>query len=149
LEVDLVTAMERLHGLACWGTVAGDGAGSAVAIDFGGRRPREQPLRNPHLTPEQREYVGEVSLLIHCAWRLETPTAVACGSGDDNGPDRPMLRGLTRLVGATVQHVEILREGRDLALVFDRDLTLRVFCDNTTADGWNYTLYADGQNVSR
>jgi hypothetical protein len=151
MELDLATAVDRLRGLACWGTVAGGSAGSAVALDFGGRRPRAKPLRRPHLTPEQQELEGEVSMLVHCAWRLETSAAIVCGSGDDNGPDGPMLRGLTNVVGATVQHVESLCDGRDLVLTFDRDLTLRVFCDNTVPDqwSWNYTIFVDGQNVSR
>ncbi len=141
----LDAAIERLTGIVCWGTIAG----SVVALDFGARRLRDRPLQNPHITPEQREYSGEVCLTLLCAWRLDSPAGIVCGSRDDDGLDGLMLRGLGQLTGARVQHVAAADVTGDLTIAFDRGLTLHVFV-NSAAPGWgNYIIHLDDACLGR
>lgn len=136
-------ALRQLVGRNCWGIVAGAGTGSTVALDYGKKVPRKMAIRNPHLTEEQRCFTGEYSVFVTCSWRLDSSADVICGWEDGNDEGGPMLRGLRSLVGRSVSDVEVMSPGHDLAIRFESDTWLRVFCDHTSEadDGDNYSFF--------
>jgi hypothetical protein len=140
---DFISTLQHLVGKNCWGFVAGEGTGSVVALDFGDRVKRDRPLKNPHLTREQRENSAELSLLVQCAWRLDSPEQVICSAWDSNVADGPMLAGLQRVVGKNVYSVVVDVVSLDLTLRFDAGLCLKIFCDrvNVDEDEDNYSFY--------
>ncbi len=140
---DFVSTIQHLVGKKCWGFVAGEGTGSVVALDFGDRMKRDKPLRNPHLTREQRENSAELSLLVQCVWRLDSSEQVICGAWDSNVIGGPMLAGLQRVVGKDVCSVVVDMVSLDLTLWFDAGLCLKIFCDrvNVDEDEDNYSFH--------
>lgn len=138
----------KLNGLACWSYVAGPGTGSVVALDFGQKIQRSRPLRNPSLTHEQRHFEGEISIIVECAWRIDSPIRVLGGSADDNRQGGPMLNALDKLIGSRVEGVRALAPGYDLLVVFEEDLRLGVFAVETNLDENidNYSIFT-GESV--
>jgi hypothetical protein len=142
----LDAALRALVGRPCWSVVAGRGNGSVVAMDLGDKLRRGQPLKNPQLSDEQRQLIGEYWLLAQCAWRLDAADGVVCGSADSNAPGGRKMTGLASLVGATVTAVERRSPGHDLVLWFGADRCLSIFCDATEAsDHDNYSLAVPGE----
>ena len=129
---------------ACWSVIAGNGSGSVICLDFGRKLPRIKPLKNPTLTEEQRNYEGEYSLYIECAWRLQTKKQVLCSSTSSNMTGQDMLNGLSQLIGGQVVKVAVRALGGDLTIHFDNGLILLVFADqgNEADDIDNYTYYS-------
>lgn len=140
----LAESLEGLIGVPCWSVVAGRGAGSVIALDLGKKLLRRKPLRNPKLTQEQRTYEGEYQMMIYCAWRLDSPDRVICGSGDSNEEGEAMIEGLMRLIGSNITAVRLVDPALDLVVEFDQSLQLKVFCDetDTTDDNENYVFRA-------
>ena len=128
---EFVKGINRLIGQECWGFAAGEGTGSSVSLDIGRKVLRKEPLKNPHLTSEQRKYDSEFDLFIQCAWRIESKTQVICGAWDDNAEDGVMIKGLQGLVGSTVDSIKVSKPALDLVLNFNNGLALRIFCDQT------------------
>jgi len=133
LEAEFTRSLKCLVGKRSWSVVAGEGTGSVFILHFGRKVPRGRPIANPHLTPDQRQYTGELSLTVWAAWRIETDRAVMCGWNDSNRKNGPMVRGLQSLVGIQVKAVTIQPPALDLTIRFGRK-ALRVFCDQTVRD---------------
>jgi len=130
LAREFALTLKSLVGKRCWGVSAGEGTGSVFVLDFGRQIPRDKPIANPHLTPEQRRYTGELSLMVWSAWRIDAKHTVVCGWNDSSRNDGPMVRGLKSLVGRSVKSVSFDRPAFDLEVRF-QERCLRLFCDQT------------------
>jgi hypothetical protein len=139
----LLSELACLEGKKCLWYWAGESTGSVINVEFGKKIKRMKPIgtvlkqiRPPNLTltdeqREQREYEGEMILLVESAWRVDTDDGVLCGSTDSNCPGCDMQLGLEQLKGQTVKSVHILAPALDLTVIFEKNLILRVFCDQT------------------
>jgi hypothetical protein len=138
LRASLTAALDAMVGKPCWGIVSGRGA--VIGLHIGAKLRRETPATSPYLTADLRENDGEFGLMVSCAWRLDGPDEVVCGSGD---PAEPMSAGLDRIADRAVTAVRLVPPALDLIVAFG-DLTLTVFCDGTDAgaDRDNYLVFA-------
>jgi hypothetical protein len=136
-------SLGRLAGQVCWGTVAGAGRGSVLSLNIGSKLIRDVPVKNPNLSDEVRNYDPEYSLFIECSWRVNSKTQVLFGAWDENDVEGPKIQGLQALVNQKIRSVSCSEPAFDLEIVFENELTLRVFCDSTNdidaAD--NYALF--------
>lgn len=132
-----------MAGLPCWNVQAG-AVGSMASLHIGAKVPLDKPLPYPNrsLTPDEHKFRGEYVLYIEdCPWRLESTDAVIALWTQSNAPDGPMVTGLNRLIGTTIDSAQVTLPGMDLAVRFDNGLTLRVFPDQSDPDeGDNYSL---------
>lgn len=135
--------LTQLVGMPTWGIVAGAGTGSMVSLQFGDKRLRAKPLKNPCLDALTRNYEAEWSLFIKdAAWRLDSPEEVLCSSKSNNQAGAEMLKGLHQLTGAEVSEVQLFKPGGDLLLAFSNGLKLTLFCDCTNnEEGDNYSVF--------
>jgi hypothetical protein len=135
--------LKCLIGKECWSIIGGAGTGSNISLAFGEKVPKKRPLKNRSLTDEERNFNGEFSLYITCTWRIDSELEVACGCREDNSAKGPMLRGLQKLVNQRVISVCLSPPALDLSLTFENNLSLRIFCDQTSLDEDhdNYTFF--------
>jgi len=143
----LLSELQKLQGLECWGVVAGEGTGSHVTLDFGRRIERARPLKNPKLPESQRQFKGEFGIFIqNCAWRLDT-NSVVCSSKSSNDNEGVMVRGLHALIGQHAVNATASLPAHDLTIEFSRTTRLRLFCDcyDQNEDGDNYSFHAPDQ----
>jgi len=75
VAAELTQTLKSLLGKCCWGVSAGEGTGSVFILSFGGKVPRVRPIANPHFTSTQRRYIGELSLTVRSAWRIDSDGA--------------------------------------------------------------------------
>ncbi len=143
LESKLKLEIHNLVGKECWGTVAGEGAGSFISLEIGDKIPRRKLVDNSALEMIVRNYEGEYGLSIECAWRLDSDKEVICGSWDDNSKKGKMLQGLNLLVGRHITRVDLLKPAWDLTVEFSDSLILKIFCDQTNEEDENdnYMLF--------
>jgi hypothetical protein len=118
----------------CWAVIAGSGTGSNFILHCAQKISRDKPLKNSTLTEEQRNLRGSITLYTTCVWRLDTSTHVVCGSWEDNSINSSTYNSLKQLEGLMVKEVGLARPGFDLMLHFDKDLHLKVFCDQTSIE---------------
>jgi hypothetical protein len=145
----LRNTLNALVGAECWGIVAGAGTGSVVSFEFGAKRPLKRALSNTRLPEVLRRFEGEYGLMVECAWRLESHSAVVGGWTEgsvENGKRYPFLHALEgrRVVACSVEPVSL-----DLRVEFDAELALRVFCDQTSKEeeADNYSLHTSDATV--
>jgi hypothetical protein len=139
----LSEVLSRIVGRRCIGFTAGESAGSVVDLEFEPRKIRSKPLKNPHLTPEQRTGEPEYSILVECAWRLDSNYKVLCGAWDDNSLGGRMLSGLEATTGALLERFVLSDPGLDLELWLSNGLCFRIFCDqvNEVDENDNYSVF--------
>jgi hypothetical protein len=103
-------------------------------------------IKNKLLSEEQRKNRGEFVLYVTSVWWLDSTKRVICGAWDDNRKGGPMLKGLRRLKGKTVEGFCLDDVGMDLTLAFSGGLRLKIFCDalNEADQGNNYSLSTQG-----
>lgn len=144
------TRVRQLRGELCWSVKAGRGTGSAFTADFGEKLRRNVPLKNPHLSDDERNFQGEFALYVTCAWRVDGLAEVisAWTSGGDTVDE--MVAGLDRLVGRRVVSVSVKKPGWDLVLEFEGGHTLTIFCDQTNRveEADNYSLFVKSKTYS-
>lgn len=142
-QADLTRHLKLLSSKSCWSIIGGSGTGSIISLSFGDKIRRKEPLQNPFISADAREFDAETSILIYCAWRIDSPNEVLCSSQSSNQEGETMLYELQKLVGNCVDEVDIQPPGHDLAIKFQNGLTLRVFCDITEegSNSDNYVLY--------
>lgn len=135
--------LKCLIGKECWSIVGGAGTGTHISLAFGDKVPMKKPLTNPHLTEEERNFDGEFSFYITCVWRIDSESEVISGCWEDNSEDGPMLRGLQKLVNQRVVAADSSLPALDLKITFENNLSLRVFCDQTSPEEGNdnYTFF--------
>ena len=78
--------------------------------------------------------MGEITLLVWCAWRLDSPDAVLTGSTDE---ESKTVNALNDLVGSVISDVKVLLPGWDLRVMFSNGTVLSVFADQFRAHGFN------------
>lgn len=140
---DLLSLLHSIRGLPCWYVSTGGAAGSTFQLALGGKVLRQVPLRNAAHPEEYRKFEGEVSLLVWCAWRLDSVDAPLT-SWDD--AEAGVANGLGKLVGRVVESAEAAPPAWDLTVRFSGDLTLHLFCDHVPGDpsfDGNYDLRRD------
>jgi hypothetical protein len=128
---ELSKAILSLPGLACWYVSCGGAAGSTFELSFGQEVRRRFPLKNSAHSAEFRQFEGEVSLLVWCAWRLDSPDTCLTSWDDTNDS---VERELTKLVGARVRSIDLVGPCWDINLMFSNSLCLRVFCDHVPGE---------------
>src|SRR6184192_3680783 len=101
---ELARLIPSLKGLECWYVSCGGAAGSTFELVLGGKVRRPVPLKNPGHTEEFRQFGGEVSLFVWCAWRLDDLDGPVT-SWDDT--KESVEAGLTKLIGSRVDSVEV------------------------------------------
>lgn len=136
-------SIQSLSGKLCWDVIGGKGTGSIITLDFGKKIPRRKPLQSKHFSMETQMYEAELSLMIYCAWRIDSEEQVVCGSNDSNEEQGPMLQGLRRLVDTTVESLDMTFPGYDLSITFSNKLRMHLFCNMMDAevDSDNYVLF--------
>ena len=144
LEKEFRKKLEQLIGKKCWSSIAGEGTGSHVSINFGKKVKMKEELSNKNLSEEERKYDGEIILFLDdCAWRLDSNKEVICSSTDDNRKGAPMLKGLEKLIDQKVISFDLYEPGYDLTLEFTNSLKLKLFCDQTNSfdEADNYFIF--------
>jgi hypothetical protein len=114
----------------CWRVGASGVTGSSFSLQVGGRR------RKPFVSRLGAQYhvslfYGELSMLVWCSWRLDSPTE-PLASSDERGDI--VNEKLQALVGQSFRRIQLLEPGLDLLIDFSGDLRLRVFCDHLPGD---------------
>jgi hypothetical protein len=135
--------------LPCWNLNCGRGVGASFSLDLGKRIPRRVPRFSDNRIVEVEEECGEVQILVWCTWRLDA----ACGpltSSDDS--DHGIQRGLSKLIGSTVETIAVISPAWDLTVRFSNGLTLKVFCDHVPGDpsihgNWDFFLSGKSLHV--
>lgn len=120
-----------LKGLECWYVSSGGGAGSTFQLVLGEKVRRAVPLKNPGHSEEFRQFEGEMSIFVWCAWRVDEPNAPLTSWDDTN---ESVEAGLARLVGTRIDAVEVIPPAWDLNIKFSNSLLLRVFCDHVPGE---------------
>lgn len=140
---------DGIIGKSCWSIIAGSGTGSMVSLAFGEKIRRERPLRNPALSPEQREFDGEFVVFIKDSpWRIVGDNAIICTSDNSNEVNGPMLSGLQRLVGSSVISVSITNDIGGLNLVFSDRLCIQLTGIDCVDDLDSYSLFYFGRTIA-
>lgn len=136
----------RLIGKRCWSIIAGAGTGSMMSLAFGEKFRRERPLRNPTLSPEQRDFMGEFVIFVkESPWRVVNENNdTICDSGDDNAAGGPMLTGLQRLIGGSVVSINIANDAGGLNLLFSDGLCIQLKGVDCGDNSDSYTLLYSG-----
>lgn len=139
MNSDLTRILEGFQGQTCWHVAAG-AVGYAFSADFGDKIPRSTPFvfRGIPDTSEFGKFRGHVGLMIWCRWRLDGLRAPISSSAEDK---KAIEESLRVLIGATVKKATATPPAFDLIVEFDRDMTLRVFCENLpgidTGSNWS------------
>lgn len=118
--------IKNLYKKTCWSIIAGEGTGSNVSINFGEKILLKRPLKNPHLSEEERKYDGEYGLYITCSWRMDSDMHVVCGSKEPNRNNGAMVKGLKNLLNARVADIIVSKPAFDLVLNFDNKYSLKI-----------------------
>jgi hypothetical protein len=127
---ELRSKLNLLIGKPVW--AVRHGAGSCLLVDLGDKVPRPMISRARGSHEGDREYQGELTLMILCAWRIELEGAgIVSGSGDLE--DETLLSGPMKLIEQTATEVSV-NSFLDLVVVFSNGLRLVLFCDQRTDD---------------
>ena len=130
---EVKNALNALIGKPLWDAVAGEITATNVLFKFGRKFRARDVYENPTIS-EDDIFVGEVSIMVGCSWRVEMgETRLLCGCGDLHNEGGPMLTGLQKLIGDIVTEVS-LGSFLDLLLVFNSGRRLRLFCDRKEDD---------------
>ncbi len=120
--------LESMIGKECWAITGGEGTGSVISLNIGGRYPRDRPLRNPHVSELVRHFTAEYNLIIYSPWRVESSDAVLCGSHHSNDIDGPYQATFEQVISHKLIDIQCASPSLDLKLLFERDISLSVFC---------------------
>lgn len=132
--------VDDLVGRKCWSVVAG--VGSILSLGFGKKILRAKPLANTQLKDDVRKYDAEFKMMIYCSWRLSDPGGVLCGWRDSNDNNQVVLDCLSSLEGMNVMAVKLDSLTLDLSILFEKNISLSIFCDQTSDfdSDENYTV---------
>jgi hypothetical protein len=128
-NIDIAEArkfLRRLKGKRCWSIKSGGSAGASLVLSIGKRVRRAQPLKNPTLSKDEREYEGEFNVLVMCGWRLHAGGKVVAG---DSTPQDLRAKLLRDLQGKLVDHCNLYQATGDLKLHFQHGTILEVVAD--------------------
>jgi len=131
IPVELGKLIPSLRGLECWYVSCGGAAGSAFQLSFGEKVRRRMPITNSAHSDAFRQFEGEVSLLVWCAWRLDGPDSPLT-SWDDR--HESIEAEVSKLVGTRIESLEVVPPAWDMNIMFSNSLCLRVFCDHVPGE---------------
>jgi hypothetical protein len=94
-------------------------------LAIGGKVRRKSPLKNTAQPILFRQYKPQISFLVWCAWRLDNDESVL--TSHDCEEDE-IVNGLKRINGQSIELIRVISPAWDLALRFQNNLTLNVFC---------------------
>ena len=143
IPAQILGCMSLINALPCWKVGVGDSVGSSFRLAFGRKLSRLVPRMVEHRIIQEYQDYGEATLLVWCAWRLDSESRPLTSSDD---AAEGIERGLSELVGATVEGVEVLVPAWDLNVSFSNKLHLKVFCDHVPGDPSievNWELFRD------
>ncbi|MEO1335146.1 MAG: hypothetical protein AAFV29_05865, partial [Myxococcota bacterium] len=138
---------ERVHQLLgqvrdqpCWSAIVGSEADFPFVLHFGEQLRRSLRLANPRLSFLQRTHEGSISLLVECAWRIDSPDRVIASCWDTFEARRDAL---DCLVDQNVKSMTASAPGYDLVLEMEDGHTLRCLSVETDLDRGrdNWHLY--------
>jgi len=115
-------------GKKCWYVIAGGVTFPNFTLDLGKKIKREIPIRNSALSKQARDYEGEISFFVRCAWRLEHGQFVIASSDDE---DADGSKWLENIVGKVLVRARAEPPAWDLELTFSDGWRLKIFCDHT------------------
>ncbi len=147
-EIKSIT--DLLIGLPCWSVIAGKGTGSVISLGFGGRQLRSKPLNNKNLTDDERKYHSDISLMIHCSWRLSSKNEILSSWREALENRELMLTNLKSIRNKKINNIDIDPISLDLKIYFEGNKKLDVFCDETDdsdADD-NYNLFTNEKIIN-
>jgi hypothetical protein len=127
---ELKSRLNLFIGKPVWTVTGGGSAGSTLLIYLGDKVRRDRRIENPDFSEEEREYEGELHLMISCAWRVEME-GIGVVSGSRDNEDEIMLSGPRKLIGETVAEVSV-SSLLDLLVTFSGGVRLSVFCNRHT-----------------
>lgn len=125
---ELRSRLNLLIGKPVWSAIGGGSGGTTVVFDLGAKVPRDRPVENSALSEDERNYEGELSLMVICAWRVEME-GIGIVSGSRDTDDEIMMSGPNRLIGETVADISV-NSFLDLQVVFRGGACLRLFCNH-------------------
>ena len=120
-----------LESLECWYVSTGGAAGSTFQLSLGEKIRRDIPLKNSVHSEEFRHFEGSASILVWCAWRLDSVNGPIT-SWDD--AQQGVEEGLHKLIGQKIESVDLIPLAWDVNVTFSNGLCLRVFCDHVPGD---------------
>jgi hypothetical protein len=119
-------------GKTVWSAIGGGAGGTTLLFDLGDKVRLDRPVENPALSEEERNYEGELRLMIICAWRVEME-GIGIVSGSSDTDDEIMLSGPNKLIGETVAEISV-NSFLDLRVVFSGGARLSLFCNQHGKD---------------
>jgi hypothetical protein len=128
---ELNRPIRSLQGLECWEASCGGAAGSTFQLALGEKVPLPVPSKETKHSGTFPQWEGQASILVWCAWRLDSLEGPLT-SWDDT--EQSIKAGLTRLVGARIDSLEILPPAWDMNIKFSNALFLRIFCDHVPGE---------------
>jgi len=145
VDTNVSETLYGLQGKIILRVVAGPSHGTTLILDVGGLVKRDVPLISPFVSDEIRDYEGEFSLMITCAWRLMLGGRIVCGSLSRNEADGEIAGVTTQLIGSRVIRVHVDPNYLDFTLDVEGG-RLAVFCDELDSHGTrsNYSIRHDG-----
>jgi hypothetical protein len=149
-NTDLKAITNLLIGLSCWSIIGGKGTGSVIHLGFGSKKLRDRPLKNPHLTEEERLYDPDISLMVYCSWRLSSETDILCSWREAISNIDNMLLNLELIRNKKIIKIDICPLSLDLDIYFEGNNKLEIFCDETNdydADN-NYSLFTEEKIIN-
>ena len=109
-------------------------AGGSLSLQFGEKLPMPRPLRNKHLTEEERTHEGELTVFLSCAWRLDGVGDILAVWSDPTPTDSPLPLGTECIKGTRVVSARVAGPAYDLELQFEGDRWLKAFCDQPISE---------------
>src|SRR5262249_33872405 len=128
---EIARTVASVQGIKCSRVYCGGAAGSTFQLALGDVVARLLPEREPVHTDESCQLETEASIVVWCAWRLDRSDGPLTSWDDTN---ESVEAGLTRLIGARVDSIEVIPPAWDVNIKFSNSLCLRVFCDHVPGE---------------
>jgi hypothetical protein len=136
MDPDIQSYLNRSAGLRV--ADAWRGHYSAIFLELG--RLHKHPAKTTHASRGK----GDVSLMLDCKWRLETPRTIALGSLDRYSA---IERGIAKLIGTTICKVSVLGRIPEIVVEFEEQRWLQSFSDSKSST-WAI-LYRNQGSIGR
>jgi len=123
--------LRKLKGERCWSVKGGGAASASLVLSLGEQVKRAHPLKNSTLSKEEREYEGEISVLVMCGWRLHRRGKVVAG---DSTPQEARAKLLREIQGKRLEYCSLYQATGDLKLHFQGGTVLEIVADYSPLD---------------
>ena len=130
-----------VQGKECWYTSVNASTGSILNLCLGGKVPSKKPAQNPNKSEDFCSFDPEISVMVYCAWRIETKDHVLGGWLDPNHPGGAMEKSLSNIHGKTVTEFHLDFPSFDLTLTLSNMFSIKIFCDQIYVDSMKSNWY--------